>query len=161
VPAVDIPLSFISISGLRGKGLSSLFLAPLRLVLAVFQAVFVMLRVKPHLVVGMGGFVAGPGGLAAWLMRKPLIIHEQNAIAGYTNRVLSIFSKRVLEAFPKTFKISKKLFISQCDLVHFKTTTNSFKLFKSTGNRLIRHAELRCNSNRSQCICDVMLARQV
>ena len=62
-----------------------------------------MRRVRPALVLGMGGFVTGPGGFVAWLQRIPLLIHEQNAIAGLTNRILALFAQRILQAFPGTF----------------------------------------------------------
>ncbi|MCG7200954.1 undecaprenyldiphospho-muramoylpentapeptide beta-N-acetylglucosaminyltransferase [Marinobacter pelagius] len=99
----DIPLSLIHISGLRGKGKLALLLAPFRLMRALGEAFTVMRRVRPDCVVGMGGFVTGPGGVAAWLTRTPLVIHEQNAIAGMTNRILVRFAKTVLEAFPGSF----------------------------------------------------------
>lgn len=99
----DIPLSLIHISGLRGKGKLALLLAPFRLMRALGEAYTHLRRIRPDCVVGMGGFVTGPGGIAAWLMRKPLVIHEQNAIAGMTNRWLTRFSETVLEAFPGSF----------------------------------------------------------
>ncbi|BFN15240.1 undecaprenyldiphospho-muramoylpentapeptide beta-N-acetylglucosaminyltransferase [Marinobacter sp. RI1] len=99
----DIPLSLIHISGLRGKGKLALLLAPFRLMRALGEAYTHLRRIRPDCVVGMGGFVTGPGGIAAWLMRKPLVIHEQNAIAGMTNRWLTRFSETVLEAFPDSF----------------------------------------------------------
>tara|TARA_R110002111_G_scaffold244777_1_gene307060 strand:+ start:9973 stop:11079 length:1107 start_codon:yes stop_codon:yes gene_type:complete len=98
-----IPLSLIHISGLRGKGKLALIMAPFRLMRALGEAFTIMRRIRPDCVVGMGGFVTGPGGLAAWLTRTPLVIHEQNAIAGMTNRILVRFSKTVLEAFPGSF----------------------------------------------------------
>jgi UDP-N-acetylglucosamine--N-acetylmuramyl-(pentapeptide) pyrophosphoryl-undecaprenol N-acetylglucosamine transferase len=70
------------------------------LVLSVWQALRIIARHKPGVVVGLGGFVTGPGGLAAWLLRKPLVIHEQNAIAGFTNRCLARLARSVLTAFP-------------------------------------------------------------
>jgi UDP-N-acetylglucosamine--N-acetylmuramyl-(pentapeptide) pyrophosphoryl-undecaprenol N-acetylglucosamine transferase len=91
------------VSGLRGKGALIWLSAPLKLMRALAQALAVIRRRRPALVVGLGGFVAGPGGLAAWLLRKPLLIHEQNAIAGFTNRCLSHLARRVLEAFPGSF----------------------------------------------------------
>lgn len=103
VPPTGIPVDWVSVSGLRGKGALSWVLAPLRLTLALGQAVAVMLRRRPQAVLGMGGFVSGPGGLAAWLLRKPLLIHEQNAVAGLTNRLLAGFATQVMEAFPDTF----------------------------------------------------------
>ncbi|TVP59763.1 MAG: undecaprenyldiphospho-muramoylpentapeptide beta-N-acetylglucosaminyltransferase [Halomonadaceae bacterium] len=98
-----IPLSLISITGLRGKGRLALLAAPWRLTRALLQALAVLRRVKPDCVIGMGGFASGPGGVAAWLLRKPLVIHEQNAIAGMTNRWLSRFASHTLEAYPEAF----------------------------------------------------------
>ena len=90
-------------SGLRGKGALTLLAAPFKLAHAILQALRVLRRRRPALVVGFGGFVTGPGGVAAWLMRRPLLIHEQNAIAGYSNRVLARLARRVLAAFPNAF----------------------------------------------------------
>ena len=103
VPDAGIPIEWISIQGLRGKGLASWLLAPFKLIYALAQAFGVMRRRRPAAVVGMGGFVAGPGGLAAGLLRKPLVVHEQNAVAGLTNRILARFARTVLEAFPDSF----------------------------------------------------------
>jgi|HubBroStandDraft_1064217.scaffolds.fasta_scaffold20037_2 UDP-N-acetylglucosamine--N-acetylmuramyl-(pentapeptide) pyrophosphoryl-undecaprenol N-acetylglucosamine transferase len=108
VPQEQIPLEWLSISGLRGKGILVWLSAPLKLTRAVAQALAVIRRRRPVLVVGLGGFVAGPGGLAAWLLRKPLLIHEQNAIAGFTNRCLAHLARRVLEAFPGSFRAGVK-----------------------------------------------------
>jgi UDP-N-acetylglucosamine--N-acetylmuramyl-(pentapeptide) pyrophosphoryl-undecaprenol N-acetylglucosamine transferase len=103
VPAEQIDIEWLSMSGLRGKGALTLLAAPFKLAQSIWQALGVMRRRQPALVVGFGGFVTGPGGVAAWLTRRPLVIHEQNAIAGYSNRVLSRFARRVLAAFPKAF----------------------------------------------------------
>ncbi|MCP5199388.1 MAG: undecaprenyldiphospho-muramoylpentapeptide beta-N-acetylglucosaminyltransferase [Gammaproteobacteria bacterium] len=103
VPAAGLELLTIPVSGLRRSGLLRWLAAPFMLATAVACAVKHMLRVRPALVLGMGGFVSGPGGFAAWLCRRPLVIHEQNAIAGLTNRLLARFARRVLEAFPATF----------------------------------------------------------
>ena len=103
IPAEGIPLERLSVAGLRGKGALSWLTAPFRLTLALLQALRVMRRYRPLVVVGLGGFVSGPGGLAAWLTRRPLLIHEQNAIAGFTNRVLAHLARVVLEAFPGSF----------------------------------------------------------
>ncbi len=103
VPEAGIVLEQISITGLRGKGKMMLLLAPFRLLRALWQGLRIIRRVKPDVVLGMGGFASGPGGLAAWLLRRPLVIHEQNAIAGLTNRLLSKLATAVLEAFPGTF----------------------------------------------------------
>jgi len=103
IPAAGIDMEWISVGGLRGKGLGTLLLAPFRLLLALVQAMRVVLRHRPAAVVGMGGFVSGPGGLAAWLLRRPLLIHEQNAVAGLTNRLLARLARVVLQAFPGSF----------------------------------------------------------
>lgn len=103
VPEAGITLHSVAISGLRGNGLSGWLKAPLNLTRAVLQARAVITEFKPHVVVGLGGFASGPGGLAAWLCRIPLIIHEQNAVAGLTNRVLSRLATRTYAAFPEAF----------------------------------------------------------
>ncbi len=107
IPEAEIDMVYLSVSGLRGKGLLKLLAAPVQLVRALFQSVMIMRKVRPSAVLGMGGFVAGPGGLVASLMGKPVVIHEQNAIPGLTNKLLSGFSKKVLEGFPGTFKDRK------------------------------------------------------
>ena len=103
VPQAGYPIEWMSITGLRGKSAITLLLAPVRLVVACWQALNVLLRKKPCAVLGMGGFASGPGGLMAWLIRKPLLVHEQNAIPGLTNKVLSRLSTVVLQAFPGVF----------------------------------------------------------
>ncbi|WP_252274620.1 undecaprenyldiphospho-muramoylpentapeptide beta-N-acetylglucosaminyltransferase [Pseudomonas subflava] len=109
VPAAELPLHLIQVSGLRGKGKLSLLKAPLQLIRALFQARRVMRELKPVCVLGMGGYVTGPGGLAARLDGAPLVIHEQNAVAGTANRSLVPFAARVCEAFPSTFGRRAKL----------------------------------------------------
>ena len=103
IPAEGIPIERLSIGGLRGKGVLTWLAAPFRLARALVQALKVMRRHRPSVVVGLGGFVTGPGGVAAWLTRRPLLIHEQNAIAGFTNRCLAHLARQVLEAFPGSF----------------------------------------------------------
>lgn len=98
-----IKLNLISITGLRNKGLMGWLKMPLNLTQAVFQAIKVIHVEKPILVVGFGGFASGPGGLAAFLTRTPLVIHEQNAIAGMTNKFLAKLAVKVFQAFPGTF----------------------------------------------------------
>lgn len=102
VPQAGYPIEWLSISGWRGKGVVNSLLAPVRLTVACFQAWRVLQKKKPCAVLGMGGFASGPGGLMAWLMRKPLLIHEQNAVAGLTNRLLARIANEVMEAFPGT-----------------------------------------------------------
>jgi len=103
IPEADIDMVYLSVNGLRGKGVLTILGAPFQLTKALFQSIVIMFKVKPSAVLGMGGFVAGPGGLVASLMGKPLLIHEQNAIPGLTNKLLSKFSKKILEGFPGTF----------------------------------------------------------
>ncbi|MBM4195976.1 MAG: undecaprenyldiphospho-muramoylpentapeptide beta-N-acetylglucosaminyltransferase [Gammaproteobacteria bacterium] len=103
VPANGIALETLRVTGLRRKGLLTWLLAPWRIAVAVADAISVLRRRRPKVVLGMGGFAAGPGGVAAWLLGRPLIIHEQNAIAGLTNRLLARFAREVLEAFPGSF----------------------------------------------------------
>ncbi len=109
IPKTSIPLHYISVSGLRGSSLGRKLLAPFVLTAAVMQSLFKVMQVKPGCVLGMGGFVSGPGGLAAWLLRKKLLIHEQNAIAGLTNQLLFPLASTVMEAFPGAFARKKAL----------------------------------------------------
>lgn len=111
VPAHHYPINYIEISGLRGKGLKTLLLLPFRLIRAMFQTMKVYNKVKPDVVLGMGGFVTGPGGIVGWLRGTPLVLHEQNAIAGMTNKILFKFSKKVLAAFPGAFNAHRKLMV--------------------------------------------------
>ncbi|MCO8162091.1 undecaprenyldiphospho-muramoylpentapeptide beta-N-acetylglucosaminyltransferase [Pseudomonas sp. 21LCFQ010] len=108
VPQAGLTLHRIDASGLRGKGKLSLLKAPLMLLKALLQARKVMRQLKPAFVVGFGGYVTGPGGLAAKMAGVPLIIHEQNAVAGTANRSLASFASRICEAFPDTFGASDK-----------------------------------------------------
>jgi len=108
VPAAGIEIHYISITGLRGKGIVHLLTAPFKIAIALWQSLRVLRGVRPAAVVGMGGFVTGPGGLATWLLRIPLLIHEQNAVAGLTNRWLARLATQVLEAFPNTFPAARQ-----------------------------------------------------
>jgi len=103
VPANGFPIEWVEVRGVRGKGLAAWAAAPLRIAGAVLQSLRILRRVRPRAVLGAGGYVSGPGGIAAWLLGIPLLIHEQNAIAGLTNRWLARFASRVLEAFPGSF----------------------------------------------------------
>ena len=103
VPEAGIDIEWISVKGLRRKGLLALIIAPLQLGWALLQSLAVIVRRRPAAVLGMGGFVSGPGGVAAWLTRRPLLIHEQNAAAGMTNRLLARLARVVLQAFPGSF----------------------------------------------------------
>lgn len=103
VARANIPLHYLSVTGLRGKGLLKLLAAPIQLCRSLWQSWQILREVKPDVVLGMGGYVSGPGGIMALLTGTPLIIHEQNTIKGLTNRILSHFAKRVMCAFPNTF----------------------------------------------------------
>ena len=105
----DIPIYQIDIQGVRGNGIIRKLGAPFKILKATFSAMRYMKQLKVDAVAGFGGYVAGPGGLAARLLGIPVIIHEQNAVAGFTNTQLSRVAKIVCEAFPNTFPKSEKI----------------------------------------------------
>lgn len=107
VPPKGYAMAWIRFSGLRGKGLLRALTLPLSLLIACWQSARAIFEHRPDVVLGMGGYVAFPGGLMAALMQRPLVIHEQNSVAGLTNRVLARLADRVLMAFPNAFKNSK------------------------------------------------------
>jgi len=107
VPSNQIEIDWLSVSGLRGKGSLALFKMPFMLLKSCLEARKILQARKPDVVLGMGGFVAGPGGLMAKLMGIPLVIHEQNRIPGTTNRLLAKVANKVLQAFPESFSDSK------------------------------------------------------
>ncbi len=100
VPAAGYSLETVRVSGLRGRGVLRLLAAPLMLAIALLQALRIQLRLRPLAVLGMGGFASGPGGVVAWLLRHPLLVHEQNSVAGTTNRWLAPLARTVMVAFP-------------------------------------------------------------
>lgn len=102
-------IRWLSVSGLRGKNKLSLIFAPFKLLRACIQALKVMIEIKPIAVLGMGGFASGPGGLMAYLTRRPLLVHEQNAVPGLTNTLLSKMASIVMESFPDSFKNKKSV----------------------------------------------------
>lgn len=102
VPAQKIALHFIDIEGVRGRGLTAVFRAPMLLWRSIAQALRVIDEFKPRVVLGMGGFASGPGAVAARIKGIPIVVHEQNAIAGTTNRIVSRFASRVMEGFADT-----------------------------------------------------------
>lgn len=102
VPAAGIELFTLQVAGLRGRGVVRYLSAPLRLLRALWQAIVLLRALRPDVVLGLGGYAAGPGGLAAWLLRRPLVIHEQNARPGLTNRLLARLARRVLCGFAGT-----------------------------------------------------------
>jgi UDP-N-acetylglucosamine--N-acetylmuramyl-(pentapeptide) pyrophosphoryl-undecaprenol N-acetylglucosamine transferase len=100
VPAKGFPLELVEFSGVRGKGIKTLALLPLRLLRAFWQAWQVIGRVRPDVVVGLGGYITFPGGMMAVFRGKPLVLHEQNSVAGLVNKVLAQIAERVYCAFP-------------------------------------------------------------
>lgn len=103
VPAAGFTIEWITIQGLRRSSLWDLIMLPWRLIIALWQAFRIFRRYRPVAALALGGFVAGPGGIVAWLTRTPLIVHEQNAYAGLTNRWLALVATRVLSGFPNAF----------------------------------------------------------
>ncbi|MHB1214007.1 MAG: undecaprenyldiphospho-muramoylpentapeptide beta-N-acetylglucosaminyltransferase [Thiobacillus sp.] len=104
VPAAGIDIAWVSMGGVRGKGMLKKLLLPLMLLVAFGQSLAVILRRRPDVVLGMGGYPAFPGGMMACLLSRPLVIHEQNSVGGLTNRVLACLADRVLTAFPQAFR---------------------------------------------------------
>ena len=102
VPAAGIELFTLPVAGLRGRGVGRYLSAPLGLLRALWQAISLLRRLRPDVVLGLGGYAAGPGGLAAFALRRPLVIHEQNARPGLTNRLLARLARRVLAGFAGT-----------------------------------------------------------
>lgn len=109
VPPRGFAFETIDFSGVRGKGPITLALLPLRLLKAFWQSIQVVRRVKPDVVIGLGGYISFPGGMMGVLLGKPLILHEQNSVAGMVNRVLAGVADRVFTAFPGVFKQAKNV----------------------------------------------------
>jgi len=106
VPQYGYDISFINIAGLRNKGWKELIKMPFKLLQSLMQSIKVIKGINPDVVIGMGGYASAPGGVAAWLLGKPLVLHEQNAVAGMSNRYLARIATTVLSAFPHAFKSS-------------------------------------------------------
>ena len=104
VPAAGIDMVWVSMGGVRGKGVLKKLLLPLTLLVAFWQSLRAILQRRPDVVLGMGGYTAFPGGMMASLLNRPLVIHEQNSVGGLTNRVLACLADRVLTAFPQAFR---------------------------------------------------------
>lgn len=111
----DYQKGTITMRGVRGKGLLGWLMLPIKLSVAFAQSYQVITKYQPNVVLGMGGFAAFPGGIMAWLLRKPLVIHEQNSVAGLTNKTLAHVAKRLLVAFPSAF--AKQLLAGKAQLV--------------------------------------------
>ena len=110
VPKQGIELLTVRVSGVRGKGMLSNLAAPVRILTAIIQALCICIRRRPAAALGMGGFASGPGGIAAWLLGIPLLVHEQNRVVGTTNRILARFAVKLMQGFPGTFKDGAKVF---------------------------------------------------
>ena len=104
VPSRGLPFDSISFGGLRGKGLLTMALLPVRLLKAFWQSLALVRRIRPDVVIGLGGYVTFPGGMMSVLLGKPLVLHEQNSVAGLANRVLCEVADRVFTAFPGVLK---------------------------------------------------------
>jgi UDP-N-acetylglucosamine--N-acetylmuramyl-(pentapeptide) pyrophosphoryl-undecaprenol N-acetylglucosamine transferase len=104
VPPRGFPLETISFGGVRGKGLKTVVLLPLKLLRAFWQSIRVVRRVQPDVVVGLGGYITFPGGMMSVLLGRPLVLHEQNSVAGLANKVLAGVADRVYSAFPRAIK---------------------------------------------------------
>ncbi len=111
VPAAGFELKLLDVKGIRGNGLIRKLLAPFGLIRAALQALSIILSVKANAALGMGGYVSGPGGLVARLLMRPLVLHEQNAIAGTTNKLLAPFATRVLTGFENVASLEKGEYI--------------------------------------------------
>jgi UDP-N-acetylglucosamine--N-acetylmuramyl-(pentapeptide) pyrophosphoryl-undecaprenol N-acetylglucosamine transferase len=101
VPPRGFPLETIAFGGVRGKGLKTVVLLPLKLLRAFWQSIGVVRRVQPNVVVGLGGYITFPGGMMSVLLGRPLVLHEQNSVAGLANKVLAGVADRVYSAFPE------------------------------------------------------------
>jgi len=104
VPRHDFEIRWIRFSGLRGKGIVRMALLPLNLLIAFWQSARIIFAVRPDVVLGMGGYVSFPGGMMASLLNRPLVLHEQNSIAGLANRVLATVADHILSGFPDVLK---------------------------------------------------------
>lgn len=152
VPEAHFPLHLVSIGGLRGKGIKTLLSAPWRIFKAVLHSKRIINNIDPDVVLGMGGFVSGPGGLASWLSRRPLIIHEQNAKAGLTNKLLANIAKRVLVGFPTAFPFqSKAIMIGNPVRPEIEALPSPQERLAP---RLAAFAENQSSSSRASVVCE-------
>lgn len=135
VPKHGIKIEFIKISGLRGKGIKAILVALFKVIKAINQAKIIMQRYRPDVVLGMGGYVSGPGGVAAWLCNIPLVLHEQNGVAGLTNRLLAKVAKRVLQASPGALPNATVVGNPVCEAV--------LALYESKKRLINRHGAIR------------------
>ena len=104
VPKHGYEVAWVRFSGLRGKGIARKLMLPFNLLIALWQSAVALFRYRPDVVLGMGGYITFPGGVVAALLRKPLVIHEQNSVAGMSNKALARIAARVLSGFPAVLK---------------------------------------------------------
>ncbi len=138
IPAHAIDIDWLSVQGLRGKGLAAKINNILLLLKSFWQAFVILRKRKPDVVLGMGGYVAGPGGVMASFLRIPLVIHEQNRIPGTTNRLLLKKADKVLEAFPESFSSNANAIFTGNPLrKHFLSIAEK-QLWTDTSKRALR-----------------------
>ncbi len=165
VPQAGYSVEWLSVNGLRGKGTLTLLLTPFKLLQALVQAAKILAKHKPKAVLGMGGFVSGPGGIMAWLMRVPLFIHEQNSVVGLTNQWLSKVCTQLFYGFPNPLKSNKQgLYVGnpvRAELLNLKAKNSktSFNLLIVGGslgaeklNRTVPNALALLNNDRVNVI---------
>ena len=157
VPPRGFPFEAVEFSGVRGKGLLTLVRLPLRLLRAFAQSFSVLRRVRPDVVVGLGGYITFPAGLMAALLGIPLLLHEQNSVAGMANRLLARLARRVLTAFPDVLKGAqwvgnplRSAFTTPCQTVAMLPTmvapTSTSANGPSAESKMLTTRSLRANS---------------
>jgi len=125
IEAENINITLLPVKAVRGKGLLKRVLSPISILRSIWQAKKCLKHISPDVVLGMGGFASGPGGVAARLLHHPLVIHEQNAVAGYTNKLLATIASKVLAAFPKAFPVSQQVIVVGNPIRHSLSTLES------------------------------------
>ena len=139
----DYKKAMMTMRGVRGKGVLGWLLLPIKLTIAFKQSISAIRQYQPNVVLGMGGFAAFPGGLMAKLLGKPLVIHEQNSVAGLTNKTLSLFANQVLAAFPSAFgeraqlvgnPVRHEITLSAAPLQRFSERTGKLRLLVVGGS---------------------------
>lgn len=138
VPAAGIDIHYLPVKGVRGKSLLQKIAAAFLLLVSSMKALWLVLKLQPKCIVGMGGYVAGPTGLAAWLLRKPLLIHEQNAVAGTTNRMLAPFASKIVAAFSGAFDREQQPVIVGNPLRRELLDAGADKQYEYAGQRPLR-----------------------
>jgi UDP-N-acetylglucosamine--N-acetylmuramyl-(pentapeptide) pyrophosphoryl-undecaprenol N-acetylglucosamine transferase len=157
VPQRGFPFEPVEFGGVRGKGFASLVLLPLRLLKAFWQSIQVVRRVKPDVVVGLGGYITFPGGMMSVLLGKPLVLHEQNSVAGMANRVLAGVADCIFSAFPHVLKkavwvgnpLRQEFLNKPAPAERFAGRSGPLKLWVVGGSLGAQFLNARSNHNRS------------